>query len=58
MESLLLSKRAYDAGLTGIVTVIQAQQADFQIQLQYIADVQAYQQAYIALERAVGTALQ
>jgi outer membrane protein, heavy metal efflux system len=58
MESLRLSQRGYEAGFTGIVAVIQAQQANFQIQLQYIADVQAYQQAYIALERAVGVALQ
>ena len=58
LESVRLSRRSYEVGFTDITSVIQAQQANFQIQLQYVADVQSYQQAYIALEQAVGMPLQ
>jgi len=58
LESVRLSRRSYEVGYADITTVIQSQQANFQIQLQYVADVQAYQYAYIALEQAVGMPLQ
>jgi cobalt-zinc-cadmium efflux system outer membrane protein len=58
LESVRLSRRSYEVGYSDITTVIQAQQANFQIQLQYVSDVQAYQYAYIALEQAVGMPLQ
>jgi outer membrane protein TolC len=57
-EAARLSRRSYQVGFTDITGVIQAQQANFQIQLQYLADVQSYQQAFIALEQSVGRPIQ
>lgn len=57
-ESARLGTRAYETGMTDITGVIQAQQANFQIQLQYLSDVSSYQQSFINLEQAVGRPLQ
>lgn len=57
-ESARLASLSYGAGFTDITDVIQAQQANFQIQLQYLSDVQSYQQSFINLEQAVGRPLQ
>ena len=57
-EVARLARRSYEVGHTDITGVIQAQQANFQTELQYVMDVQAYQQAYIDLEQSVGRPLQ
>jgi outer membrane protein TolC len=57
-ETARLARRSYEVGFTDITGVIQAQQSNFQVQLQYLDDVRSYQQAFIALEQAVGRPLQ
>lgn len=57
-EAARLARRSYEVGHSDITGLIQAQQSNFQTQLQYLADVQSYQQAFVDLEKSVGRPLQ
>ena len=57
-EVLKLSKISYTYGKTGLANVILAQQADAQIRQGYLDSVADYQKAWVALEQALGKAVE
>lgn len=58
LEVARLAQRSYEVGQSDITATIAAQQANVQIQSQYLDAVSGYQKAFTDLEQAVGEPLQ
>ena len=57
-EVARLARRSYEVGQSDINSTLLAQQANIQIQMQYLDAVMTYQSAYTDLEQACGTPLE
>lgn len=56
-EVARLARRSYEVGQSDITSTLQAQQANIQVREAYLDSVNRYQDAYTALEQAVGEPL-